>query len=672
MDLLRIVELSAGGRPVTLLDIETGGTYSKVRDTFKVTPGAKSRQVASLQRRWGGGRVVGETTENAQVKATWLVTGATADLALSNLQVLLAQLETVTAGRYLQWQPDGAGRSVLFELRGSGMWDPNYRWAQFAGARSLAVDIAFDVAPYAQGLPFDISDDFAVDSIADYTLDNNPGTLSVSGGQLVPSDTTDKRVRHTARGYSYGDVQVTVKFTLPSGYTLPYVEPMLRWIDDNNFLFGGFEYNGVTDRLVIFKRRAGVNTQLAAVTLSPGVAFASYWVIFRAEGNVLTVEFWTAAPSPMGAPQQSLTHTLTGVDIADFGASAVGDVGMWTKPGGTAWRYDDLKIEPYTYRDQTLPKQIALNGAIPGDLPCLCDLTVTPSGGADAPIWAMVGWTPRPGTGLAPAPFGVIEAETGGSLSGWAVTADASNRGGSGLQVTTAGAGTAAALFAIDPALVPGDDFTFGEVDVEVWAVVKVASTVVSPRFTLSASPGAGTAFGAERFSSDWGQAGKLLTLPSSGAVRRPVRLGTLPLLSTPRAPVTWNVKVAASWSVGSSGVLGVDYLWLVLPRRRAASPSAKANDATFPKFVATTAQTSKTVRVDLSGQVSSPPANAFPDAGLGGEVLELPAGAVDLLMKLSSVVPDDPTSGTTTEQLAHQATVHASITPRYLLARGS
>jgi hypothetical protein len=38
--------------------------------------------------------------------------------------------------------------------------------------------------------------------------------------------------------------------------------------------------------------------------------------------------------------------------------------------------------------------------------------------------------------------------------------------------------------------------------------------------------------------------------------------------------------------------------------------------------------------------------------------------------VKLSSLVPDDPTSDATSEQLAHTATVHVAVTPRWQLLR--
>jgi hypothetical protein len=110
--------------------------------------------------------------------------------------------------------------------------------------------------------------------------------------------------------------------------------------------------------------------------------------------------------------------------------------------------------------------------------------------------------------------------------------ADATYRGGSGLKVTTAGAGTFTATYGIDPSTLPPDAFTDKELRVEVWARVDLASTLVSPILKVTVQPGAGLNFGAERPTVEWGTAGKLLTKPSSGSAKRQVLLGTLPLVT--------------------------------------------------------------------------------------------------------------------------------------------
>lgn len=668
MDTLRIVSFSKGGRPVTALDIEVSGTYEKVRDSLEIKPATKKPIVSQSSRRYGGGRQVAESHENGTLKANWLIKGATADSCITALQAFLGEIEDAAPGRFIEFKPDGATYSTFYELRGTAIWTPQYRWVQFAGALSLNAEITFPIAPLARLARMDILDDFAVNSIADYTFDSGSGTMTVVSGKLAPTTTATKSFYHSGRGHDYGDVQVTLKVETGATVTGRDVGLFVRRLGASDSLF----VDVAGGQLRIVKVDAGVGAVLAQTAIAWPTS-STRWLRGRIEGNLVTVESFTSAPTPMSAPATTTSYTLAGADATKFGAGIVGDVGVRMSVIDTDWRLDDFTVEPFTYRNRTLPEKLALSGPIPGDAPALCDIQVTPSGGAAPPVWALFGWTRRPTTPMSStvAPFGLIEAETGTDLSTWAVTADADYSGSSGLQATAAGAGTAAAMFAVDPSTLEPDDFAMGDLDLEVWARVELASTLVSPRVTLSARPTAGVSFGAERFTGEFGATGKLLTVPSSGLRFRFVRLGTLTLASFPDEPVSWTLRVAASWSVGSTGVFGLDRLLCVRAKQRAAGPTGKANDANYPKFVASTSETQKIVRSDLSGRVAAPPANPFPDSGLGGSTIELPSAA-DVAVKLSSLVPDDPTLDAATEQLSHSATVHLDVWPRTFLLRSS
>jgi hypothetical protein len=314
----------------------------------------------------------------------------------------------------------------------------------------------------------------------------------------------------------------------------------------------------------------------------------------------------------------------------------------------------------------TIPSTIALGSAVTGDAPALADISLTASGGTSPPIWALLGWTKRPGTPLA---WGIIEAETAASPTTWAVTSNVSYRGSSGLQATISGAGTATALFAVDPSVMQSDEFTPGEVQIEVWARMLLSSTTVSPRMIVSLEPFTGTTFGASQYSAEFGSTGRLITVPTSLCFRF-VKLGTLSMPVDAALPLKWNLKVAASWAAGSAGTFGLDYLVLVPARQRALSPSGKPNDASYPDFIASTAATTKTIRADLSGRVASGAGNPGRDAGLGGSLIELPPGNVDLIIKLASLVADDPTVDATSEQISHTGvTGNVRVTPRVWLA---
>ena len=96
-----------------------------------------------------------------------------------------------------------------------------------------------------------------------------------------------------------------------------------------------------------------------------------------------------------------------------------------------------------------------------------------------------------------------------------------------------------------------------------------------------------------------------------------------------------------------------LDYLVLVPARRRACTRTGVALDATYPDYIASTSDTNKLIRHDLSGLVASGSGAFGPDAGMGGSTLEPThqprpeigtlGGAFDLLVWPSSVVPDDP-----------------------------
>jgi hypothetical protein len=58
------------------------------------------------------------------------------------------------------------------------------------------------------------------------------------------------------------------------------------------------------------------------------------------------------------------------------------------------------------------------------------------------------------------------------------------------------------------------------------------------------------------------------------------------------------------------------------------------------------------------------------PDHGLGGQLMELPAGETTMVIKLSSLVPDEEGASLFSEQLGHSAKVVVTVTPRWQLIR--
>ncbi len=308
----------------------------------------------------------------------------------------------------------------------------------------------------------------------------------------------------------------------------------------------------------------------------------------------------------------------------------------------------------------TLPAVYSPATDVPGSAPALAALRVRAFGGSAAPVWALIGWTKRPGSPLSSsvAPFGIIEAETFGGLSTWsAIGTDSTFSNSNGIRATASGAGSASGYAVVDPSVMQPDEFAAGTVDIEVWARLELAATLVTPKIVLSLEPNAGASYGASQYSAEYGATGKLLTKPSSGTVFRFVKLGTLTMPVDPVQPLKWNVKLAASWAGGSSGSFGVDYLIMVPARQRAVSRCGVANDSSYPQFIPSTADTKKQIQSDLSGRIAAAAGNLGPHSGLGGSPLELPPGPVDIVVKLSSLVADDPTSSTASEQKTHPLT---------------
>lgn len=312
--------------------------------------------------------------------------------------------------------------------------------------------------------------------------------------------------------------------------------------------------------------------------------------------------------------------------------------------------------------------QLATTG---GDAPGLMSVNLRHSGGAAAPVWALMGWWQRPTVSplaSSVAPVGIIEAETAVALSTWAVAANAGARGGNQLFTNGAGPATVSASWVVDPSVMVPDDFS-GEIAIEVWGRFQYAANLVSPRAVLSLTRDDG--FGGQSFTPEFGSSGCALPVVTGTAYRRS-RLGTLVMPVDPSERVKYRVKLDGSWASGSGG-FGLDYLELVPSRAAARGISGVPLDTSYPRFMTSTADTQKTIRADLSGYVGSGAGAAGVtlgrDRGLAGALMWPDRGNTDLLLHLSSLVPDDPTVDATSEQLAHTVTGTVTVFPRVHLA---
>jgi hypothetical protein len=827
--LLAVKSNKPGSATITLIDGETATGYR----LMGVDLGSAEYDLQfSGMRGTQGARLAGATALNRLSVWRLQTVGVTEDDLEAKLSTLWGLDEELRRyGGTVTWRPQGSSFRMYLDVLSSGckiesyddLWPRDHR---------LTVSFGVVTPPYMEGDPFDILDDFSTDTEASYTFDTGSASdVAVTGGSLTASGnlTVEKRLIHTDRGYTYGDQQVTIKATPGSTITSFLAGVVLKRIDASNYLRVYVDDNGTNSRLRIDKVVAGVTTNLATTNLGArvvnGVAF---WVRGRVEGVNVYAEFFTAAPSPMATPTTTNNYTLTGSEITTFGTTVTGKAGVVWIPQQSAATIDDFDVDPFTYRNWTLPELLSLYGTIPGDGPSLFDVYITPSGGSAAPVWSALGWWPRAGahnlcqngdfesglllalgwsvaavtninaaassitqtadanifgafvgrivtpatvdsganfrifrrfkkgvtytfdvwvrapsgattnvyarmgngvandkatsgnTALSAAkqkltvawtpsadrddahiainiaaatgttfdidgvtvyegvvaptgpnqtegrggfpPFAVVEAENALVASG-AVTSNANFRSGFGIATTSR------AKVVIDPSLARQDDYTQGDIAIEVWARLEVGATEggSSLPLKLSAQPISASANLPTLYSEEFGTSGHIIVQPSSGTVRRFVRAGTL------RLPTNAGRYLVVVENTGAS-TISYDYLLLVPANGRALGPSGKANDSSFPKFVPVTSEVTRRIRSDLSGTLNEPATGTAEIAapGLGGSLLEFPSVDIDAVLKLSSLVPDDPTSDTTTEQLAHSATVHFAVTPRWRLGRGS
>lgn len=256
-------------------------------------------------------------------------------------------------------------------------------------------------------------------------------------------------------------------------------------------------------------------------------------------------------------------------------------------------------------------------------------------------------------------------------------------------------------IFIVDPNLLVGDDYMgagieargvrqlisggaylgqagaeqgLGEVDVEVYARMGVPGGT-TPNFMVTQVLTYMTSGNSVRYSKEYGNAVKTLQAGLNAAYTwKRVRLGTYTLTVAPDG-ARWAFVMGVFWNANATGQaqsILLDTLEFVPVRRRAASPSAKHIDATYPYFMNNTssAEQSKLIRSDLSVEASYPPsAQRFPDHGPMGSLIEPPPGLTDCYLALDTFAPDDPSQGSDDNPI-QTTSVRFSPRPRYAMLR--
>lgn len=267
-------------------------------------------------------------------------------------------------------------------------------------------------------------------------------------------------------------------------------------------------------------------------------------------------------------------------------------------------------------------------------------------------------------------PFGRIMASHYDTITNWTYN------GSLGLvDNTVSGAETWVSTHYLDPGLLTPDDFTDETIDIEIWGSFTTHASNVNPKCVVHAIA-EGVSSGVERYTVEYGNVGRFLPKPSSSTARRVSRLGTITLPVGPpgmiaglggqnTARVRWKLVFTVTTQAGSSGSIAFHEFYLNPARQRAVGPTGKPNDSTYPKMLRADGEI-KTITYDLKGRVKPLRLPEAADVGLGGQQLEFPPGNVCTFLKVG-LVPDDPTSDTTTDAGTVSARqIRFNVTPRY------
>ena len=272
-------------------------------------------------------------------------------------------------------------------------------------------------------------------------------------------------------------------------------------------------------------------------------------------------------------------------------------------------------------------------------------------------------------------PLYVVPA-AGKEVSNGTLTTSAAALAGSMMAYTASGSGSHYVSVMVDPSLTASDDYTQNELDVEVWARINMDDGLTGVRAAAWVNPPEasyiGDTLGHRRAAHLWGTDGRPINVPDTTDAWRLVRLGVVPMAIDRDNPQPYRLTVNFTWTGGSNN-LDVDYLVLTPARSRCLSPTGMSYaSGGYPEFISTHGdEVTKAVQSDLSAVVSAPPSlSRYPDHGLGGSLLELPAGDTDVLVVLSDFVPDDPDTSDDSATVGLNAAVAISPVPRWAQLR--
>jgi hypothetical protein len=245
----------------------------------------------------------------------------------------------------------------------------------------------------------------------------------------------------------------------------------------------------------------------------------------------------------------------------------------------------------------------------------------------------------------------------------------------------------------VDPSTALPDDFTQGDVLVELWGRFAFDPALTGGLITTSAEPSeqydptaaASSIAGQKRYTFEYGTVGQTIVAPTgTGGTVVPqfIKLGQIAMTVDRARPQRW--RVTCQYGSLGGATPRCDYLIAIPERMRLATSTGKSTqDTTYASFVPNLVSANavtKILKADGSAALRQPRLGAarqpdpFPDTGLG-RTIDLPNTDCDVLVKLSNLVPNDPGSQTMemfTAQPYWNATVHVAVTPRYVGVRGA
>lgn len=312
---------------------------------------------------------------------------ATADLAAGYIGQLADKLGAASrndsTGIDLVWTPKDWTTSftmvvLLGEINGVVMDSRGADMGWLVRSPVLVVKLTCRALMYGPWLDV-FGDSFATDTITPgttYAFDAGAGTLTVSGGVLVPSSTTEKRLIHTASPYAMENARAMIKVTTGASVASGVAGPVVKRLGVNDCLVGQIAFLGASSVVRVVKIDGGAVSTLASSATFTAATSTSYWVRVRQEGNAVTAEYFTAVPTATSTPAKTVTHTLTGGDATKFGTGVIGRTGIRFQPAGTDWRADDFTVEPNVFVSTAAAMEFVVAG-VPGDAPAEGRLILT-------------------------------------------------------------------------------------------------------------------------------------------------------------------------------------------------------------------------------------------------------------------------------------------------------